>query len=82
MERLHDQAREAWAPTARHWWEAGRVVRTIGDAHDWDRTKRRDFQNDALIALTARAHGATVITANREDFGLLARAVDVSVLVV
>ena len=27
-----------------------------GDAHDWDRNKRRDFQNDALIALTAKGH--------------------------
>jgi hypothetical protein len=25
---------------------------------DWDGSKRRDFQNDALIALTARRHGA------------------------
>jgi predicted nucleic acid-binding protein len=80
--RLHDQAREAWAPTVREWWEAGRVVQTVGDAHDWDRNKRRDFQNDALIALTARGRGATVVTANREDFRLLARAVGISVLVV
>jgi hypothetical protein len=33
--------------------------------------KRRDFQNDALIALTARRHGATVVTANSSDFELL-----------
>ena len=42
--------------------------------------KRLEFQNDALIALTARRHGATVVTANREDFGLLSAAISVRVL--
>jgi predicted nucleic acid-binding protein len=77
---LHHLARDSWEPSAKDWWEAGRVIRSIGDAHDWDRNKRRDFQNDALIALTARAHGATVLTANREDFELLGRTLKVSVL--
>ena len=80
--RLRRLAPEVWEPTAGDWWEAGRIVRTVGDAHDWDRNKRRDFQNDALIALTARRHGAAVITANREDFELLARALGISVVVV
>lgn len=80
--RLHDLARVVWEPTARDWWEAGRLILKVGDAHAWDRAKRRDFQNDALIALTARAHGATVVTANREDFSLLGRQLGVSVLVV
>jgi predicted nucleic acid-binding protein len=80
--RLHDLAREVWEPTARDWWEAGRIIRTVGDAHDWDRNKRRGFQNDALIALTAKRHGASVVTANREDFALLAKVLGISVLVV
>jgi predicted nucleic acid-binding protein len=80
--RLHELAREVWEPTAKDWWEAGRLIQTVGDAHDWDRHKRRDFQNDALIALTARAHGATVVTANRHDFNLLAAKLRIPVLVV
>ena len=32
-----------------------------------------EFQNDTLIVLTARCHGATVVTANQADFALLAR---------
>jgi predicted nucleic acid-binding protein len=44
--------------------------------------KRVRRHNDALIALTARGHGATVVTANRADFRLLSRAVGVSVLFV
>ena len=80
--RLHELARSIWEPTARDWWEAGRVIQTVGDAHDWDRSKRRAFQNDALIALTARGHGATVVTANRDEFEILGRKLGVAVLVV
>ncbi len=80
--RLHDLARGVWEPTANDWWEAGQVILSVGDAHDWDRSKRRDFQNDALIALTARGHGATVVTANRGDFEILGNRLGVPVLVV
>ena len=82
VNRLHALARSVWEPTPRDWWEAGQIIRTVGDAHDWDRSKRRDFQNDALIALTARGHGATVVTANRGDFEILGQRLDVPVLVV
>lgn len=68
-------ARIQWEPTAADWWEAGRLIRAIGDKQGWDRHKRREFQNDALIALTARRHGAVVVTDNQSDFALLARAV-------
>ena len=80
--RLHEIASTIWGPTESDWWEAGRIIRRVGDAQDWDRNKRRDFQNDALIALTARGHGATVVTANRQDFGILGRRLGVAVLVV
>jgi predicted nucleic acid-binding protein len=80
--RLHDLATEVWAPTPGDWWEAGRIIRSVGDARDWDRTKRRDFQNDALIALTAKGHGATVVTANRSDFEILGKTLGVPILVV
>jgi predicted nucleic acid-binding protein len=80
VDRLHALARTVWEPTPRDWWEAGQIIRAVGDAHDWDRNKRRDFQNDALIALTARGHGATVVTANRRDFELLGQRLGVRVL--
>jgi len=72
--------RVCWEPTAADWWEAGRLVRQIGDAEGWERHKRREFQNDALIALTARRYGATVVTANLSDFALLTRALRIRVL--
>ena len=68
---LYDLATLRWEPSVADWWEAGRLVRNIGDKKNWDINKRRDFQNDALIALTARRHGATVVTANSSDFELL-----------
>ena len=77
---LYRLARICWEPTASDWWEAGRLIQKIGDAEGWDRNKRRDFQNDALIALTARRHGATVVTADLSDFNLLARELRILVL--
>ena len=71
-----------WEPTVSDWWEAGKLVQRIGDAEDWDRHKRREFQNDALIALTARRYGATIVTANAADFALLARRLPIHVLAV
>ena len=71
VEGLFRIARIVWEPTAADWWEAGRLVRRVGDREGWELNKRREFQNDALIALTARRHGATMVTTNRRDFSLL-----------
>ena len=80
VDNLHRLAAERWAPTDSDWWEAGCLVRRIGDGRGREVAKRREFQNDALIALTARRYGATVVTANRSDFEPLARALRVAVL--
>ena len=77
---LYRLARICWEPTSSDWWEAGRLVRKIGDQERWETSKRRDFQNDALIALTARRYGATVVTTDRGDFELLAHELPISVL--
>jgi predicted nucleic acid-binding protein len=69
-----------WEPTAADWWNAGLLIRRIGDREGWAKSKRRDFQNDVLIGLTARRYGATVVTANRSDFALLSRELGISVL--
>ncbi len=80
VDALYRLVRIRWEPSAEDWWEAGKVIRKVGDAQSWDKNKRRDFQKDALITLTARRHGATVVTANRADFELLSGEVGVSVL--
>ncbi len=79
VDALYRLARIRWKPTAEDWWEAGKVTRKVGDAQSWDKNKRRDFQNDTLIALTARRYGAIVVTGNRADFELLSGEVGISV---
>ena len=55
----------------------------LGDAHHWDPQKRQAFQNDVLIALTARCrHGAMVVTANKGDFELLRKELAVGLFLV
>jgi predicted nucleic acid-binding protein len=77
---LMKRATVVWTPESSDWWEAGELIRELGDARDWDRNKRRDFRNDVLIALTARRHRATVVTANQAEFELLSRELGVHIL--
>ncbi|MBI3767604.1 MAG: type II toxin-antitoxin system VapC family toxin [Deltaproteobacteria bacterium] len=80
VEGLFRLAPIVWEPKAADWWEAGKLVREVGDREGWEVNKRREFQNDALIALTARRHGATVVTTNHADFFLLKRQLNIGVL--
>lgn len=80
VDELFRLAKVQWAPLTGDWWDAGRIIERIGRAQSWDRNRRRDFQNDALIGLTARRYGATVVTSNRDDFELLARELRIGVL--
>ena len=82
IEALFRSTRIQWAPSEADWWEAGRVIQKLGDARGWDPNKRQAFQNDTLIVLTARRHGATIVTANRVDFELLGKELGVSVFAV
>jgi len=82
LQTLFGLARIQWAPTEADWWRAGLLIRELGDARHWDPHKRMAFQNDVLIALTARRHGATLVTANRSDFEILGRELGISVLAV
>ena len=82
IEELHRISKVQWTPAAADWWRAGVIIQKIGDAHNWDRRKRQEFQNDALIALSARRHGAAIITSNRIDFEFLATEIALRILVV
>jgi predicted nucleic acid-binding protein len=73
VEGLYRLATEVWEPHAGDWWQAGKLVREIGDQQTWDVHKRREFQNDVLIALSVRRRGALLVTSNRSDFQLLER---------
>jgi predicted nucleic acid-binding protein len=60
-------------PTTRNWLESGQILAQIRAGNGATAEKMRDLHFDVLIALTARSHGARLITANRADFELIAR---------
>ena len=80
VESLRRLAPVIWEPSDEDWWNAAKLIRSIGDAQAWEVNKRREFQNDALIALTAVRHGAAVVTTNVADFELLADETGVGVV--
>jgi predicted nucleic acid-binding protein len=58
-------------PTEKNWLESGQVLSKIRIDHGFEAAKLRDLHFDVLIALTARSHGAVLITSNRADFELV-----------
>ena len=58
-------------PTEKNWIESGEILSKINKDRGFSPEKLRDMHFDVLIALTARNHGATVITSNRADFELI-----------
>jgi predicted nucleic acid-binding protein len=57
-----------YTPTERIWLDSGVLVARLAAAKDYEKRKIQELSFDVLIALTARAIGATVITLNRQDF--------------
>ncbi len=55
-------------PTEKNWLESGEILGKIHAARGFTPHKLRDLHFDVLIALTARSHGARLITTNRVDF--------------
>jgi predicted nucleic acid-binding protein len=58
-------------PSEKNWLESGRLLGKIYAAKGFTPDKLRDLHFDVLIALTARSHGARVITSNRADFAMI-----------
>jgi predicted nucleic acid-binding protein len=58
-------------PTTNNWLESGQLLARIAHDKGFQAHKLRDLHFDVLIALTARSHGAKVITSNRADFELI-----------
>ena len=58
-------------PTGTDWQESGRLLAMIGSDKRLEAAQVRDLHFDLLIALTARAHGAKLITSNRVNFELI-----------
>jgi predicted nucleic acid-binding protein len=58
-------------PTERNWLESGQILARINADRGFDAGKLRDLHFDVLIALTARSHGARLVTSNRLDFEMI-----------
>ncbi len=58
-------------PTEKIWQESGELLAKIQAHSGFELPKLRDLHFDVLIALTARSHGARLITSNRADFELI-----------
>jgi len=58
-------------PTTKNWMDSGRMLGKMRDDKGFEPHKLRHLHFDVLIALTARAHGARLITSNRDDFELI-----------
>ena len=72
---LHGLARNhpILTPTRGNWLESGEILAKIRADRGFEPHKLRDLHFDVLIALTARSHGARLITTNRADFELISR---------
>jgi predicted nucleic acid-binding protein len=58
----------ALTPTEKNWLESGEILSRMRADLGFRPSKLRDLHFDVLIALTARSHGARLITSNRADF--------------
>jgi predicted nucleic acid-binding protein len=66
-----EQRHPILTPTEKNWLESGRILAKIFADKGYEPKKLRDLHFDVLIALTARSHGARLITSNRTDFELI-----------
>ena len=60
-------------PTEGNWLESGQILEKVSAQDAYTPEKLRDLHFDVLIALTARSHGARVITSKRNDFEAIHR---------
>ena len=60
-------------PTEGNWLESGQILAKTRAERGYTTEKLRDLHFDVLIALTARSHGARLITSNRADFEAIHR---------
>jgi predicted nucleic acid-binding protein len=71
--RMLERNHPILTPTEKNWLESGMILGKIYTDTGFTSDKLRDLHFDVLIALTARTHGARLITSNRSDFELINR---------
>jgi predicted nucleic acid-binding protein len=60
--------RTVLTPSEKNWIESGEILSRMNVDLGYTAGKLRDLHFDVLIALTARTHGARLVTANQSDF--------------
>ncbi len=68
-----DRNHPTLTPTEKNWLDSGEILAKIRADLGFMPHKLRDLHFDVLIALTARSHGARLITSNRTDFEVINR---------
>jgi predicted nucleic acid-binding protein len=68
-----DKNHPTLTPTKKNWLESGELLARIHADRGFEPHKLRELHFDVLIALTARSHGARLITSNRADFEMINR---------
>jgi predicted nucleic acid-binding protein len=59
-------------PTKQNWLNSGELLGQVRADRGYTPEKVRNLHFDVLIALTARTHGARLVTSDRADFELIA----------
>jgi predicted nucleic acid-binding protein len=72
LERDFDRAKRILVPNLSDWTGAGRLLALLAVKYEYEQIGQGRLTNDALIAMSARRLGITVITANARDFARLA----------
>ena len=73
LERDFRQANRLLVPNLSDWVQTGLVLGRLGAQYGYQQIGRGRLTNDALIAMSARRQGITVLTANERDFARLAQ---------
>jgi predicted nucleic acid-binding protein len=69
LERDFDRARRILVPNLTDWTETGKVLALIAAKYGYEQIGRGRLTNDALMAMSARRLGITLVTSNARDFG-------------
>jgi predicted nucleic acid-binding protein len=59
-------------PSKQNWLDSGELLSQMRQDRGFTPEKLRNLHFDVLIALTARSHGARLVTSDRSDFELIA----------
>jgi predicted nucleic acid-binding protein len=80
LARAYQSARRVAAPSSNAYDDAGDVLREL--RHRGRDVRRSSLVNDVLIALTARAQGASVVTRDGSDFAAIRQISEFSLEIV